>query len=213
MEGRIDVPGVTVKTSGGNVFYADHAVVCAGPWIAQHLIPELLSHIKPQRIPVYWFKPKPGRDSLLSHKNMPVFLIETDKGALLYGLPSGIGPEQSIKIGFYNRQLLDIYKATHLEAKPRQFIDEMSNEVSSCFVDLVPEPIAKKWCTYTMSSDESFILGKKIGCPSVFYASAYSGQGFKFAPAVGKILTDWVCGRRTSIDTSPFDISRFKTHD
>jgi len=44
--------------------------------------------------------------------------------------------------------------------------------------------------------------------PRVFIASACSGHGFKFGPALGEILADLI-GGSTSAEISPFRVSRF----
>jgi hypothetical protein len=49
-------------------------------------------------------------------------------------------------------------------------------------------------CLYTMTADRRFIVGEVPGVPQVLVASACSGHGFKFGPAIGEALADLVCG-------------------
>ncbi|MEU1168808.1 FAD-dependent oxidoreductase, partial [Streptomyces sp. NPDC005921] len=49
-------------------------------------------------------------------------------------------------------------------------------------------------CLYTMTADRRFLVGEVPGAPQALVASACSGHGFKFGPAIGAALADLVCG-------------------
>ncbi|MFD8820274.1 FAD-dependent oxidoreductase, partial [Streptomyces sp. NPDC059627] len=48
-------------------------------------------------------------------------------------------------------------------------------------------------CLYTMTPDRRFLVGEVPGVPQALLASACSGHGFKFGPAIGAALADLVC--------------------
>ncbi|WP_150462091.1 FAD-dependent oxidoreductase [Nesterenkonia ebinurensis] len=52
-----------------------------------------------------------------------------------------------------------------------------------------PEQFTDISCTYTMSSDEAFILDRR---GPFILGAGFSGQGAKFTPAIGRVLADFV---------------------
>lgn len=200
---------VRLITSRGTVFEAGAAIVCGGPWISS-LMPELASHVQPHRIPVYWFAPKPGQGRAFDADCFPLFLYQCADGTLLYGLPAGLTTEQGVKIGFHNRQLTPSdpnEQAPPLQASQRS---EISTYVARVFGGLEPAPIDAKWCFYTMSADESFVIGTSEASPRIHYASACSGHGFKFAPGIGASLAALARGVKPPVALDAFSRSRFR---
>jgi sarcosine oxidase len=187
-------------------------VITIGPWAAKSLLPELGSYLTPNRVPIYWFKPREEYLKSFHHSAFPVFLYECDDGNLLYGIPDGVSTEKGVKIGFHNRQHTSclpndsIHKVSNVQKK------EIANYVERVFVGLHPDPIDAQLCFYTMSTDESFIIGASKHLSNVFYASACSGHGFKFAPAIGEALSTLAQGKVPSIDISAFQVDRFDSY-
>ncbi|RMF86377.1 MAG: FAD-binding oxidoreductase, partial [Nitrospinota bacterium] len=63
---------------------------------------------------------------------------------------------------------------------------------------------------YTMSPDGKCILDRVPGVEGLFLAAGFSGTGFKISPAVGIGMAELVTqGEATSVDISPFTLSRF----
>jgi len=69
-----------------------------------------------------------------------------------------------------------------------RFGDEISACIEQVFPGLNSTPYAYRKCIYTMSRDGSFIIDEAAHLPGVFYASACSGHGFKFATGLGHLL-------------------------
>jgi sarcosine oxidase len=195
---------IRVDTMSGSTVYANAVIITTGPWTAKNLLPELDLHLAPKRIPIYWFKPKPEYLDLFDCKAFPIFLYECDDGSLLYGVPSEASAEKGVKIGFHNRQQFSSVPDTLIHNVSDVQKKEIAHYVEQILVGLHPDPIDAQLCFYTMSPDESFIIGASKHLPNVFYASACSGHGFKFAPAIGKILSTLAQGKRPSIDISAF---------
>jgi sarcosine oxidase / L-pipecolate oxidase len=43
-------------------------------------------------------------------------------------------------------------------------------------------------------------------------AAGFSGHGFKHAPMIGRLLSEWVLdGKPSSLDVTPFSLDRFRT--
>ena len=204
--------GVRLRTRNGHTYTAGAVIITTGPWIADHLMPELKTYLEPRQVPVYWFTPKNGSEHLFSHKNFPVFLYELPDGGLLYGVPSINSSEPGVKIGFHNRQQNPSIPAWKTAPVSPKSIEEISAAVAAIFPNLDCSRVRAKNCFYTVSHDESFLLGPSTRLSSVYFASACSGHGFKFAPAIGDALANLACGSQTKISISAFSPSRFEDH-
>lgn len=196
---------VTVSGDGWEVSCAT-VVVAAGGWTGDLLPDELSSLLRPMRIPVFEFGIDPRRTIEHHAGKFPVFLFEADDGALLYGLPAwrtGGG----MKVGYHNRQLsptnMDQPRGPATEAERLEVWDRIRRLLPG----LRPEGSGVA-CVYTMSPDESFLIGMSRHMPGVAYVSACSGHGFKFAPAIGEALSELVLDGRTKVDISAFDATR-----
>jgi glycine/D-amino acid oxidase-like deaminating enzyme len=64
-------------------------------------------------------------------------------------------------------------------------------------------------CIYTLTPDEHFIIDHHPAYPQITIASCCSGHGFKFAPLMGRILTDFALTGKAETDLSLFRLSRF----
>jgi len=176
---------VRIITSCGERISAAAAIVTTGPWITQ-LVPELGGRVSVSLQTVGWFDPAgvpAGPD------RMPVFALDTGGEVdLLYGFPDFAG--------------LGIKAASHLPgpvwnpANPRP--DEAAQRATLAAVRaevarLMPRagPLsATTTCLYTNTADAEFIVDRRPGAPNIVFASACSGHGFKFAPAIAAMLSD-----------------------
>ncbi len=199
---------VLLTTNRGAEVDAGAVVVCAGPWTAA-LLPEISKHLRPIRVPIYWFRPKEGKENSFDANCFPVFLYEAEDGALLYGIPAGASSELGVKIGFHNRQHLQSDPSTPFPDLGNSLKAEISRYVEAILPDLDSQPVGGRWCFYTMSTDESFIIGSSCEKRNVHYASVCSGHGFKFATGVGAILSAMAKGEPLPVNIAPFSIERF----
>jgi sarcosine oxidase, subunit beta len=61
------------------------------------------------------------------------------------------------------------------------------------------------------SQDRHAILGRVDGIDGLYVATAFSGSGFKIAPAVGMCMAELITeGRSKTVDITPFSLARFK---
>ncbi|MGF6223148.1 N-methyl-L-tryptophan oxidase [Pseudomonas sp. YL-218 TE3947] len=201
-EGRL-----LIRLSDGEVIETERVVLATGCTLTDSLIPDLAGLLRPKSVPIYWFSPRPG--SADSFKNFPAFLYELSDGRLLYGTPQITETEPGIKIGFHNSQQTDLDMGTQLEPVSRSAREEIAECVAALFPSLDPTPYAAKKCIYTMSPDESFILGESALLPGVFYVSACSGHGFKFATGLGEWLSWAVLGESLQHIAPAFSKARF----
>jgi sarcosine oxidase len=175
--------GVEVTTRSDDRIAAGAAIVTTGPWIAE-LVPELAGRVSVSLQTVGWFAPDPAAPA--GPDRMPVFAIETGGNVgMIYGFPDFAG--------------LGIKAASHLPgpvwdpASPRPGDAAALAPVQAAMRSLLPAVAslrASTTCLYTNTQDEEFIVDRRPGAPAIVFASACSGHGFKFAPAIGTMLSD-----------------------
>ncbi|MDD1014799.1 N-methyl-L-tryptophan oxidase [Pseudomonas rubra] len=199
--------GFRLYTRRGLCVTTNSVVLTTGPWLP-NWVPELKAHLLPRRVPVYWFEPRKEMASKFENINFPVFLYELASGGLLYGLPSISQNEPGVKIGFHNRQQASCRLGAKSEEVSPLLVKEISESVGAILPDLEMMPAKAKVCIYTMSQDESFYIGRVQGYENMFAASACSGHGFKFAPAIGDVIASLVAGETTPVAIDAFSIDR-----
>lgn len=200
--------GLRVTTRSGCSYFTKAVIATTGPWMT-HLIPELIDCLKPRNVPLYWFKPKKDSEQLFSQAQFPVFLYESHDGSLLYGMPSIISNEPGVKIGFHNRQQAPAVPDWKIIPVTSNHSAQISEVIDSLLPALDRSPIHMKNCVYTMSPDESFLIGQSHAFNSTYFASACSGHGFKFAPAIGDALANMAVGQQPRVTLSAFSANRF----
>ncbi|KAA8562232.1 Monomeric sarcosine oxidase [Pseudomonas extremaustralis] len=204
-----DGPQVRLGTRSGRTYFAKSVIVTAGPWIATHLLREIKHCIEPRQVPIYWFKPKNDFEKLFSPDHFPIFLYEHQDESLIYGVPSIISNEPGVKIGFHNRQQTPANPQWENIPVKTKYLEEISEIVGNLFPNLERSPIQAKNCFYTLSPDESFLIGKSKALRSTYFASACSGHGFKFAPAIGDALANMAVGQQPHVSLEAFSADRF----
>lgn len=191
IEPRSDRVAVTVDTGDGTVrLEAERAIVAAGAWSAP-LLGDLLP-LPPLRVteehPAH-FAIRPGYE----RADWPSFThFATELGergeqdgnrGLVYGM---LTPGEGVKVGFHlTGEVVDPdarpFRATDAE---RQRLRE---HVAAWFPGLDPDSAAEISCTYTSTASERFVLDQR---GPLTVAAGFSGQGFKFTPAIGRVLAD-----------------------
>jgi sarcosine oxidase len=193
--------GVVVTSTAGDMFRAGQIVLAAGGWLPQ-LLPELSSVLTIERAVQYWFPPTP--DDRFSPSKLPIFLLETQDERWLYGLPDqGAG----VKLAEHHHGE---------QATPDTLRRDVSPDERAAFralavpyvSGLASMPSDASVCFYTNTPDEHFVVDRHPRHSSVYVVSACSGHGFKFAPAIGELVTDELLGA-TSPELAPFRLARF----
>ncbi len=196
-----DGEGVRVETSRGR-YFAQRAVVAAGPWAGQ-LLADLGLPLTVARQPVCFFAPEhPER---FEPSRFPIFIWEIP-GHFYYGFPTFGRP--AVKIAHHGggerttADSVDRSIRPEDEALLRLFLDEYLPDAAGPRVD-------GSVCLYTNTPDSDFIIDRLPGAPQVAIAAGFSGHGFKFATVVGKILADLAIDGRTSRSIGRFRVGRF----
>lgn len=199
---------VRLKTSAGP-FEASSAVLTAGMWTNEAL--EALQGSKMQfpltiDRPVWrYFKAPQGQEELYSSPSMPVFAY-LDVG--IYGHPIAPGLTPGVKVGFYHPPDLRAQKAELPITCPEDFI----RLCMPGFQEIQPvEADFTERCAYDLVGDDNFILGPLPDCANVYVGAGWRGTGYKFAPLIGKILSQLALQQGTIYDIQQFSPARFVT--
>lgn len=64
-------------------------------------------------------------------------------------------------------------------------------------------------CSYDMTRDGDFIVGQLPKLQSIYVAAGWNGTGYKFAPLIGKAMTQLAFQGRTEYDFTRFSPERF----
>lgn len=199
----------TESDSAMTVFGDDWQVSCgevvlaAGGWTSGFLPDEIAPLVTPMRIPVYELDVAESSARDFLPDRFPVFLYEDAAGALVYGLPKWRAVDGGVRIGFHNRQLspleIDDGRVAPSDAEMRELW-----QTASAVLPGLRCSGRKSSCVYTMSRDESFLIGRSQMLDRVSYVSACSGHGFKFAPGIGEVLAQLAIDGRSDLDISAF---------
>jgi sarcosine oxidase len=170
-------PGrVTVRTSQGE-YRAKRVIVAAGAWTPRLL--GMTEMFRVTRETIHWFQP---RSSHAAAPDCPVSMIQFDDGPIFYSIPDfGKG----FKAGLHHAG-----RITDPDNAPPHTPD--AARVARLVEQIVPGAtgrlLASSPCYYTTTSDHHFVIGSLAAAPEIVVASACSGHGFKFAPALGEHL-------------------------
>jgi sarcosine oxidase len=175
--------GVWVQTSKEK-FFADKLVITAGPWTSS-ILRDLNLKLQVHRVVQFWFQ---GKNSSVLNQIKNCFAFDMPYG-FIYGFPI-FSNSQTLKVAIHkpgdkvsdpNQVDRQITEKDHFEVS--RFLNEVMPEID-------PKPVEGSVCLYTMTPDEHFIIDTHPKFSQVSLACGFSGHGFKFASAVGSILSD-----------------------
>lgn len=208
-----DPRGVRAVTATGDVV-ARVVVVTVGAWSAG-LLAGLLDGPPPggSRLPLVVTQEQPAHVALhagTTADGWPAFTHDVGEGT---PWPSGVYglavPGQGVKVGFHGVGPRTDPDRRSYQPEPRQ-LAQLREYVRTWLPGLDPTAFDPVSCTYTTTPDHDFVLDRRDG---IVVGAGFSGHGFKFAPAVGRVLADLATGRETPQTAHPalarFALSRF----
>jgi sarcosine oxidase len=174
-----------LRTESGHVLRARRVVVAAGAWTAGLL--DGLVPLPPLRVtqeqPAH-FQPRGGQ-------NWPCFTHAIAPGSPghgrfrggVYGLAT---PGEGVKVGFHGAGPVVDPDRRDFRARPG-LAAALGEYVRAWMPGLDPATAVPISCTYTTTPDEVFVLDRH---GPLVVAAGFSGHGFKFVPAIGRVLAD-----------------------
>ena len=204
---------VQVKTEHTN-YEAGRLLLAAGAW-SRHLGGKHAEILQPKRVALHWLKPKDSRAFALHTFPVNFWQVPVDNDPAFpegykefYSLPL-LDPDGALKIAFHNG-LPDGDPATMTREVNENETATIKEIISIHLPSLLDSPLRSDVCSYMMTPDKDFYLGKLEGSQKVF-GTALAGHGFKFAPALGELLADQLTDIPTEIDISLFSPDRLNS--
>jgi len=200
-----DQASVRVTTSA-DTYTAGHCIVCAGSWVAPFLPDSVRPYFTVYPQTLAWFA---LRDGATDHSPgaMPVFIRVLEHDRVLYGFPA-IDSEPVIKVG--TEQFERTSAPDDDAAVDSGDLQALYNDrVAPTLRDVTPKVISSVRCRYTTTPDHGFIVDQHPSIENALIVSACSGHGFKHSAALGEAVAELVVTGRSSLDLSPFSLSRF----
>jgi sarcosine oxidase len=149
-----------------------------------------------------YFSPPAAERHRFTSEEMPV-IAYLDTGVYCHPIVDGVVDE--VKIGFYNPP--DMPRGTTSVDGIASFIEQCMpglRDATARDVEDVDQ------CDYDLVADDDFVLGPIPGVPNAFVGVGWRGTGYKFAPWVGRVLSELALQEGTVYDIDRFDPARFQ---
>lgn len=188
--GENQVRLVIETPSGSEVLEAQHVVVTAGAWTS-YLLPESVRlpqlrvtqeqplHFAPRDAQSVW----PG----FNHALVPGSPGFENTYSPVYGM---LTPGEGIKAGWHGTGSLTHPDHRSFTSEPKQ-LHALRDYARVWLPGVNADIFTEISCTYTNTPDEDFVLDR-FG--PITIGAGFSGHGFKFTPAIGRILADLATG-------------------
>lgn len=180
--------GVAVRVAGPagqETLYAGQAVVTAGPW-AQRLLGPLLPAPLPLTVTHQQVLYFPVEDpSAYAVGRCPLYIFTADPH--FYGFPIF---EQAGQVKLGLELLNSVVDPDTTRAVDTAAVSRLSEIIRRTLVGVQPTPTQIEICLYTETPNRDFIIDRHPEHPQILFGAGFSGRGFKFAIAIGRLLAD-----------------------
>lgn len=204
---------VSVVTSHGEVITAPKAVLCPGAWTNDLLMRSFGLRLDVTLWHMAWahYRVDPAWEEhypqWFCFSCLPEGESDPEDKGLYYGFPSLRDGRARIKAGVDWTDRTCQSMAEFSYAPAGGVLQRLDRFIRTQFRGIA-ERLDATCSPYTMSPDSRFVLDAIPGRRNIVLFSAGSGQAFKFAPLIGKLLVELVETGRTSVDIGPLNISR-----
>ena len=188
-----------IEDSSGRVHEADAVCVVAGPWTDALLAPlGVKIGIKSERAQIAFFKRPPQ----LKH----YIYIDTIAGS--YFRPHGDDLTLAGLGGW--KPEAEANPDDFRESNDDDFVAAVRMRLAKRIPAMADAPYSRGHAgIYDVSPDARAVMGPVPGVERLFVAAAFSGTGFKTAPAVGASMAELILtGASTTVDLTPFGFER-----
>lgn len=182
---------VELQTNQGTI-RATRVVLTVGAWLSSWLQHDD-QPLKVLRKHLHWYQTDDAR--LTSAAHCPLFLFENQLGCF-YGFPSI--DDSGVKVSEHSGgEVIHDPSTLQTEIDPND-LARIEDFLASHFYGSF-QHVDHSVCMYTMTRDHNFLVDQHPNLPNVWIAGGFSGHGFKFASAMGKLIAHWcIDGQRDS---------------
>jgi sarcosine oxidase len=205
--------GTTISvTTDREIYETERLIFTAGPWTSG-VLNSLSSKLTVTRQTLAWIK-IPAKILKFRMGEMPCWFISDKEGGSYYGFPdvsgTAIPGPPGIKLARHYPGMAVSPDDKFTETDEKE-ISRLKRFTAQFMPDAGENITDSKNCLYTNSPDEDFIIDFIPDTnQQVIVACGFSGHGFKFASAVGEILSDMAIKGGTELPVKFLDLSRFK---
>ncbi len=199
-----DGEGIMVETDHGR-YRAGRLIVTAGAWAPQ-LLASLNVGFRVLRKPLLWYRTQTPDYRL--DNGFPVWFLETDLGTI-YGFPEI--DEMGFKLAEHSSgtEVADpLQPDRSLWSDDRRPLEAL---IRAHFPGVTSDCQHHAICMYTMSPDEHFVIDRHPEDPRVCFVAGLSGHGFKFASALGEIMSDLALDGETEMPIEFLGLKRLRS--
>ena len=91
-------------------------------------------------------------------------------------------------------------------------LSESSRTVVELFPRMAQVRIVRTWAGLeAFMPDRIPVIGPSAKAPNVYHAFGFSAHGFQLSPVVGRIMSELILERQSSLPIEPFAIQRFQS--
>jgi monomeric sarcosine oxidase len=193
---------IEIVTDSAGTYRCKQAVIASGPW-TRKLLPFLDYTLTTTRQETVYFEPTNGSAPSFEPGRFPIF-IELDSG--FYGFP--IHHRGCMKIANHHKGMM---------VEPYEVDDSVSEDfIESCrgffrrFIPGLAHALVRETrvCLYNNTPDDDFVIDWHPEIENALIVTGFSGHGFKFGSAVGRIAAELLRSRRTSYNIERFSLQR-----
>jgi sarcosine oxidase len=199
-----------IVATNRQTYTCDKLIITAGPW-AKEFLPSLLKHLTVTLQVLVWTTPH--QPEQYQPDKFPCWLIDDpDQPGMYYGFPwldeSTFGTPAGLKSAYHYPGQPTYANQVDREVKPEE-INQLTTAIKRYLPTGFQSIQQTKTCLYTNTPDENFIIDFLPENKQVIVAAGFSGHGFKFASAVGEILSDLASVGKTELPIDFLKASRF----
>jgi sarcosine oxidase len=181
--------------TGRDTYDVGALVLTPGRW-AVDLLADLALPLRVEQRIMHWFRPTDP--SAFGIGAFPLWIWDCEDGTAPYGAPTIDGESVKAAVHYSTVKPADAWTP-----------DDLAERLADLLPGLGHDHVRSVPCTYTLTPDENFVVGRHPAHDRVVLACGFSGHGFKFTPVLGEVLADLATGRASSYDLSMFDPGRF----
>jgi glycine/D-amino acid oxidase-like deaminating enzyme len=198
---------VVVACDSGGDIECERAMIASGPW-SRKLMPFLADKLTTTRQELVYFEPTAETSGSFETSAFPIFL-ELESG--FYGFP--IHHNGAMKIANHLKGA-----AVDPDALPDEVDESFIESCRSFFSEFIPALASAsvretRVCIYNNTPDDDFIIDWHPTLEGVLVVTGFSGHGFKFGPAIGRIVAELLHTGRCRYEIDRFRLSRLEKAD
>lgn len=179
-------------------------LITTGPWAAQFIGDDLKQYVTARRLLATWFAPE--SPNLFKPENFPPFSRNAGDH-YFYGVPSFEGTMVKVSPGTTTNDTINPDNLNkNVDIKD---LDEIISIVNNYLPGLYPDPVRVNTYMESYTPDGYPIMGFSPQNENLLIACGFSGQGFKYSPAIGKVVSEIMLEGKTQYKTDHYSPVRF----